>query len=282
MIRRAEATTLAPVGVFDSGLGGLSVVCRLRELLPNDQILYLADQLHVPFGGRELSEVCGFACAISEALVSAGARALVMACNISSATALPVVRCDYPQLPVLGMIEAGAAAAVATSNSGRIGILATAGTVRSGAYVHALHSIDPTLHVLQVACPEFVPLVEQGDTASEMARRSAEEYLAPLIASGMDTIILGCTHYPFLLPTLRAIAPDVRFVDPAIWVAADLKDQLLQRGAPAARTSSPAHRFYTTGDLAAFRRQVALLPVDIAEGAEILQASWRVSTVCLG
>lgn len=271
----------AAIGVFDSGVGGLSVVRRLCAQLPQERILYVADQAHVPYGGRELGQVCGFACGISEALLAAGCKAILMACNISSATALPVLQAEMPHLPILGVILPGARAAAEQTRSGRIGVLATAGTVKSGAYTRALHGIDYALQVTEVACPAFVPLVESGQEASPAATSAAQEYLAPLRAACVDTIILGCTHYPFLLPVLSALAPDCLFVDPAEQTAQELADRLAAGHLLAPSHSMLRHRLTTTGDPAEF---TALLPRFLpgdAQVADIAPARWEDGTLHL-
>jgi glutamate racemase len=176
-----------------------------------------------------LEEVCGFACGISAALFAAGCKAVVMACNISSAVALDTMQEAHPDSPVLGVILPGARAAAAQTLRRRVGVLATEGTVRSGAYVRALHAADPSLAVTQVACPRFVPLVEAGETETPEAVAAAQEYLAPLREANADVAILGCTHYPFLLPTLQRLAPELIFVDPAEQTAQTLVTLLHER-----------------------------------------------------
>jgi len=283
---RVRPEAAAPIGVFDSGLGGLTVVRRLQEVLPHERIVYLADQAHVPYGGRELSEVCGFACGISAALLDYGCKAIVMACNISSATALPVVQSEHSGVPLLGVILPGAQAAIAQTRNGRIGVLATAGTVKSGAYTRALHRLDPETQVTEVACPAFVPLVEAGELDTPAAFAAARDYLAPLQTAGADTAILGCTHYPFLLPTLRALAPELRFVDPAEQTACALAERLSQARLLAPATigndSPPRHRLATTGDAIAFAAQLRRFLPDAAQTADIVPARWRSGTLHLG
>ncbi len=267
--------TNAPIGVFDSGLGGLTVVRCLWEVLPAEHIVYVADQAHVPYGGRELAEVCGFACAISEALLARGCKALVMACNISSATALPCVRAEHTDLPVLGVILPGARAAVAQTRSGRIGVLATEGTVRSGAYTRALHALDSALNVLEVPCPAFVPLIEAGELDTPAAFAAARTCLEPLRAADVDTVILGCTHYPFLLPVLRDIAPTLDFVDPAEQTARELAAQLAPAPPSPLRGPAPRHLLATTGDLATFTAQMRRFLPDTAPTIKIVGARWH-------
>lgn len=266
----------APIGVFDSGLGGLTVVRRLREELPRESILYVADQAHVPYGGRELSEVRGFACSISEALLGADCKAVVMACNISSATALPVVRLDHPGTPVVGVISPGAQAAATHSHSGRIGVLATEGTVRTGAYTRALKAVDLEFQVVEVPCPLFVPLVESGEFDTPAAFDAARAYLDPLLRAGVDCVILGCTHYPFLLPALKAIAPALPFIDPAEETAREVGRLVAatDRAAPAS-AHAPRTRLLTTGDASAFEAQLDRFPLGCGRSCEIGSGFWE-------
>ena len=264
----------APIGVFDSGLGGLTVVRRVRELLPRERIVYVADQAHVPYGGRRLDEVRDFACAISEALLSAGCRTVVMACNISSAVALPVEQAWHPELPLLGMIQPGAEAAVIRTHNGRVGILATQGTVTSGAYTRALLALDAHLLVTEVACPAFVPLVEAGQEDSPEAEAAARIYLAPLLAADVDTVVLGCTHYPFLLPLLHRLRPNMLFLDPAEETVARLSRTLICREVASASAISAPHQLFTTGDLPAFRAQLRRFLPEVTDGITIAKATW--------
>ena len=275
----------APIGVFDSGLGGLTVAGEIMRRLPRERILYVADQAHVPYGGRDLSEVRAFAVGISASLINAGCKAVVMACNISSAIALETVQAQHPDVPILGVIHAGASAAASATDSGIVGVLATAGTVQSGAYTRTLHALNPALRVLEVACPQFVPLVEGGQEGSERAQQAACDYLSPLLAANVDTVILGCTHYPYLLPVLRSAAENLRYINPAQHTVARLQSLLETRGllaegqpeaqvlltarqsetqlSLAARQSEP-HLLCTTGDADAFAAQLRRFLPDAA------------------
>lgn len=277
-----SSDTTAPIGVFDSGLGGLTVARQIRTFLPNEPILYLADQAHVPYGGRELSQVCGFACGISEALLRQGCKALVMACNISSATALRVVQSEHPNVPILGVILPGAQAAAHRTRNGRVGILATEGTVKSGAYTRALHALDPALHVTEVGCPAFVPLVESGRESSLDAESAARLYISELIAADVDTVVLGCTHYPFLLPVLTAAAPHLAFVDPAQQTVQDLKSLLQQADLLAPNDHAPHHRLSTTGNAADFAAQSLRFLESEELTAEFVPAQWHQGTLRFG
>jgi glutamate racemase len=245
------------LGIFDSGVGGLTVVGALLRRFPHARVLYVADQAHVPYGGRPLEEVCGFACRISAFLAEQGCEAVVMACNISSATALPFVKETLSPRPVLGVIAPAVSRAAAHSDLPRIGVLATEGTVRSGAYSKQILLQNPRAFVLEVPCPKLVPLVEDGELETPEAFAAAREYLSPMAEARCDTILLGCTHYPFLLPTLRRAACDlfpypVLFIDPA-----DEMGEALRAALPSIETSRPElpNLLLTTGDACAFREQ---------------------------
>lgn len=249
----------APIGVFDSGVGGLTVARELARRLPNERVFYVADQLHVPYGGRPLDEIRSFATALSDHLFISGAKRVVMACNISSATALDRVRERFGADRVLGVIEHGARAAVGATKSGRIGVLATQGTVATTAYSRTIHALANDARVFEVACPRFVPLVESNALEGEAAESAAREYLAPLLAERTDTIILGCTHYPFLLPLLHRVANDrVRFIDPAAATVDALEKNLAQRGLAAEEKNPLPHRLSTTGDPELFKNQLKI------------------------
>lgn len=201
-------------GLFDSGLGGLSVARALLNRAPAANIIYFADTAHVPYGDRPLDEVRSFALGIVDFLVSEGAGAVLMACNMSSAIALDAARARHPEIPISGVVEAGARAAAAAG--GPVGVLATAGTVASGGYLRALEQAGVSGPVIQTACPAFVPLVECGDLDTATTEDAARKYLQPGVSAGVRTFILGCTHYPFLLPVLQRCAPEgTVFVDPA-------------------------------------------------------------------
>jgi glutamate racemase len=271
----------APIGVFDSGLGGLTVARQLREKLPQERLLYVADQAHVPYGGRPLAEVKGFALGISAALRDAECKAIVMACNISSAVALPSVQAEWADLPVMGVILPGARAALTRTRTGRIGVLATTGTVQSGAYTRSLKSCDSGLYVREIACPAFVPLVEAGNLETSDAVAAAIEYLAPLCAVDVDTIILGCTHYPFLLPVLRRVAPHLRYIDPAEATVEAMARELSQRKllAPRSEAAMLPDLLTTTGDVAVFSDQLRRFLPDT--DVTVAEASWEGGTLTL-
>lgn len=245
------------IGVFDSGVGGLSVASELIRQLPAESLLYFGDTAFVPYGGRPLAEVQEFALGICDFLTGRGCKAVVMACNISSAVALTAAREQHPDLPIVGVLLAGARAA-ARGSRGRIGVLATKGTVDSGAYERAINHVSSSAVVLSQACPAFVPLVEASATDSAAAYDACREALRPLAAANCDTVILGCTHYPFLLQTLQDVSAEMfrelpRFIDPANETALELARILrdMNLTAPIGRTAE--HQCFVSGDPESFR-----------------------------
>lgn len=224
----------APLGVFDSGLGGLTVVRALREALPAEHIVYLGDTARVPYGTKGEATVVRYALACARHLVARGVKAIVVACNTVSAVAPERLRIEL-DLPVLGVIEPGARAAVAATKTGRIGVLGTTATISSGAYTRAVGQLSTRAEVVGHAAPLFVPLAEEGWVEGEVPRLAAHRYLEPLAAAGVDVIVLGCTHYPLLGALLereaRAMMGDhVTLVDSARTVASDVRTFLESRG----------------------------------------------------
>lgn len=193
-----------PIGVFDSGVGGLTVVAELRRRMPWQDILYFGDTARVPYGNKSPQTVLRYSMEIGRFLVDQGISHLVVACNTSSAVALETLEREMP-VPVLGMIEPGALAAVDGTRNGRVGVVGTRGTVASDAYPRAVRKLRPDIEVYSQACPLFVPLVEEGWTDGPVVLDVAHRYLDSLLAHGVDTLILGCTHYPVLVPVLRQV-----------------------------------------------------------------------------
>lgn len=229
MAKTGTAARQAPIGVFDSGIGGLTVVQAVRALLPRESLVYLGDTARTPYGTKSADTVRGYAFESCDFLLDKGVKALVIACNTVSAVALDAVARRY-SVPVVGVIEPSAAEAVRRSRSHRIGVIATAATIKSGAYTRALRALEPAVEVYTRACPLFVPLVEEGWVDNEVARRTAEIYLASLCKSGIDTLLLGCTHYPLLRPLIAGVmGPRVRLVDSAPTAQA-LRDLLRRHG----------------------------------------------------
>lgn len=261
----------APIGVFDSGLGGLTVVRRLLERMPVERIMYYADTGYVPYGPRPLEQIRRFACEICDFLAGQGCKMIVMGCNMSSAVALEAVR-ERLEIPVLGTIAAGTEGALQATRTGRIGIAATEGTVASGIFPKALKQRRADVKVFQQACPEFVPIIEAGSLDGQVAPHVARR-LAPLREAAVDTLILGCTHYPLIIDEIRAgMGPDVVIVDPAVQLARQAEDTLRTRRLLRASPVPPEHRFFCSGDPDSFRRSaraVASVPVQKVEHVDV-------------
>ena len=224
----------APLGVFDSGLGGLTVVRALREVLPHEDIVYLGDTARVPYGTKGAATVVKYALGCAHYLVGRGVKAIVIACNTVSAVAPERLRIEL-DLPVLGVIEPGARAAVEATRVGKIGVLATAGTIASGAYPRAVSAVSTRAETIGQAAPLLVPLAEEGWTEGDVPRLAARRYLEPLARAGVDVVVLGCTHYPLLRGTIeaeaRALMGDhVAVVDSARSTALDVRAFLAARG----------------------------------------------------
>ncbi len=201
-----------PIGVFDSGVGGLTVVRALQRILPHENIVYFGDTARVPYGPKSATVVREYAAQDTEVLLKHGPKAIVVACNTVSAVALDVVQ-KAARIPVIGVIIPGAEGAAEASQGKRIGIIGTQGTIHSRAYENALASLDPDIQSYAQACPLFVPLIEEGWEQHPVTRAVAKEYLHPLLQHRIDTLILACTHYPLLSELFREICPDVRLID---------------------------------------------------------------------
>lgn len=212
------------IGIFDSGVGGLTVLRELYQQLPNESILYFGDTARLPYGTRTPAEILHFVREILYWMEEQKVKMVIMACNTSSALALQSVQAEF-DLPILGVILPGARAAVQQGR--RIGVIATPATANSNAYRDAILEVDATAQVWQVGCPEFVPLIEQNRISDPYTKAVAREYLAPLLQHGIDTLIYGCTHYPHLAPVLRQILPEsVKLVNPAVYVVAAAAQEL--------------------------------------------------------
>jgi glutamate racemase len=243
------------IGVFDSGIGGLTVVAALTKALPDERILYFGDTARVPYGPKSPETVRRYATEISTWLLGEGVKAIVVACNTATAHALPELQASLP-VPVVGVIAPGARAAVERAHGDVIGVIGTAGTIASGAYTRAIHELDPAASVVSQACPLFVPLVEEGWLDHPATRIVAKEYLEPLTAAKVGALVLGCTHYPLLKPLIgELMGQDVRLVDSAEATAAETARVLEQRGLRAPRDAAAvAHRFVATDASSQFLR----------------------------
>ncbi len=226
-----------PIGVFDSGIGGLTVVRELRAQLPAEDIVYFGDTARVPYGPKSPETVERYSREISAFLLGRDVKAIVVACNTATAHALPTLTAELP-VPVIGVVAPGARAAVRTANGGGIGVIGTAGTIRSGAYERAITALAPAANVTARACPLFVPFVEEGWTDHPATRLVAEDYLSAFRSASVGTLVLGCTHYPLLKPVISGVlGPDVQLIDSAEETAAETRSVLDGAG-----LSAPADR----------------------------------------
>jgi len=247
-----------PIGVFDSGIGGLTVLKALAERLPGEDFLYLGDTARLPYGTKTSSTVERYALQAVAELVRRGVKAVVVACNTASAAALPALAAAHPDLPVIGVIEPGAAAAVAATRSGRIAVLATEGTVRGGAYQREILRLLPRAEVTAMAATLFVALAEEGWTGGEVAIATARRYLSPLFAradASPDVLVLGCTHFPPLAGVIREVTGEaVRIVDSAVTTAGALAQLLATRSVVAPAGAAGNVRFLVTDGEERFAR----------------------------
>ena len=242
-----------PIGIFDSGLGGLTVLKALLKALPHEHFIYFGDSANVPYGAKSKQTVTNLSLAIARFLEEQDAKLIVVACNTASAQALPSLQ-KHCRVPVLGVIEPGARKAARFTQNNRVALLGTEGTVRSKAYEKALQKINSHIRVFAQACPLFVPLVEENWTRKEAARLIAQEYITPLQKKGVDTIILGCTHYPILKPLLaKIVGTNVTLVDPSDTLADEVR-ALLERSGQAQTNGRGTARFYASDDTARFKR----------------------------
>lgn len=247
----------APVGVFDSGVGGLTVLDAIHRRLPGESTVYLGDTARLPYGPKSPETVRRYARECAGFLLERGVKMLVVACNTASARALPGLEAELP-VPVVGVVLPGAREAAERSPGGRIGVLGTRGTVASGAYQEAIRRLRPDATVEGAACPLFVPLVEEGWTENEVARLTAGHYLEPLLAREVDTLVLGCTHYPHLRTLLRRVAgEEVELVEPARATARETAERLEELGRLAPGDAPATRRYFVTDDAERFRSLAA-------------------------
>ncbi|HXR23801.1 MAG TPA: glutamate racemase [Candidatus Binataceae bacterium] len=234
-----------PIGVFDSGIGGLTVLKELTALLPGEDFIYLGDTARLPYGTKSNEVIVRYSRENTEFLLAKGIKLLVVACNTSSAVALDEIA-RHTMVPVIGVIDPGARAAVKASRTGKIGVIGTEATIASGAYTRAIQNLKPRAEIYTRACPLLVPLVEEGWTDNEIAERTVTHYLESLKASGIDTLLLGCTHYPLLRGMFeRVLGPRVKIVDSAIATAAAVREKLAALKL-ARRSGGGAQSFFVT------------------------------------
>ena len=227
-MRDGDASVRRPIGVFDSGIGGLTVVSALRSLLPNENINYLGDTARVPYGGKSQPTVERYSLEIAAMLLAENAKTIVVACNTASALALPRLQETF-SVPVIGVVFPGAQAAVSATRNGHIGVIGTRATINSGAYERAIQSISTEVRVASRSCPLLVPLIEEGWLNNDITDQMIHHYLDPLLSEGIDTLVLGCTHYPLLRPAFaRILGPEISLVDSAQNCAGAVRELLMR------------------------------------------------------
>lgn len=241
-----------PIGIIDSGVGGLTVAKEVMRQLPYEQIIYVGDTARCPYGPRPVEEVKRFTWEMTRFLLEKNIKMLVIACNTATAVVLEEIRNEL-SIPVLGVIQPGARTAIKVTDNYKIGIIGTEGTVKSRAYEHALKAINRKTFVESLACPKFVPLVESGEYNGHVAKKVVTDTLEPLINKGLDTLILGCTHYPLLEPLIKEVmGEEVKVISSGEETAREVSTILGHNDMFAERDELPEHSFYTTGSRTIF------------------------------
>ncbi|MFL7893958.1 MAG: glutamate racemase [Anaerolineales bacterium] len=260
-----------PIGIFDSGVGGLSVVAAVRNLLPNEDLIYLADQDHVPYGPRSLDQVRSFSEGITRLFIKQKVKLIVVACNTASAAALHYLREIFPQVPFVGM-EPAVKPAAETTRTGVVGVLATPATFQGELYASVIERFASGVKVLQDTCPGLVMEIDQGNLNTPLVTFILEQALKPMMEEGIDTVVLGCTHFPFVIPAIETIVgPGVRVIDPSPAIARQVQ-RLLDEGGLRNPGSSPGQiNYLTTGDS---KRLENLLPQLVGQAADVQELVW--------
>jgi len=260
------------IGMLDSGVGGLTILRAIREQMPGQPVVYLADQAHVPYGVRKLEEVRGFAKEITRFLINQGTKLIVVACNTASVAALGYLRTEFPETPFVGMEPAVKPAAEQTK-SGVVGVLATYATFHTDVYNSVVERFAKNVTLLQNHCPGLVSQIEKGDLSGSETRRILESALRPMIAQGIDTVVLGCTHYPFVIPLIQEIVgPNVRVIDPAPAIARQTQRLLAEHGWLADGKISSEIRLITTGNVSTIENN---LPLYIGYHLPVESIQWK-------
>ena len=271
LIIRRMSQQSQPIGVFDSGVGGLSVLRAMRELMPEESVIYFGDQGHVPYGPRPMQQVRDFSEAITRFLLDRGAKLIVVACNTASAAALHYLRDKFPNASFVGMEPAVKPAAEYT-RSGTVGVLATPATFQGALYASVLERFANGVQVLQHTCPGLVGQIESGDLDGDETRAILEDALRPMLDRGIDTVVLGCTHYPFVIPLIeQVVGENVRVIDPAPAVAKQAKRLLDGSGMKVPVGERAEVHFYTSGDADML---ASLLPKLLGENGAVQTVTW--------
>jgi glutamate racemase len=261
------------IGIFDSGVGGISVLRAVREQMPEESVIYFGDQGHVPYGSRSMQQIQNFSVAITRFLLDKGAKIIVVACNTASAAALKYLREKIPDAQFVGMEPAVKPAAVNTQ-TGKVGVLATPATFQGALYASVVERFANGVELYQSTCPGLVQQIEQGNLNGEETRRILEIALLPMLEKNIDTIVLGCTHYPFVIPLIQQIVGDtkrVRVIDPAPAVAKQIRRLLEAAGQRNNSQGKGNVKFYTSGSPDVLK---SLLPLLLGESGEVQQVEW--------
>jgi glutamate racemase len=268
------SSTTNPIGVFDSGVGGLSVLRAIRAQMPEESILYFGDQGHVPYGPRSMEQIQNFSEGITKFLLDHNSKIVVVACNAASAAALNFLRGRFPEVSFVGM-EPAVKPAVETTQTGRVGVLATPATFQGALYASVVERFAAGVELFQHTCPGLVRQIEKGDLDSADTRAILEDALLPMLdaSRNIDTVVLGCTHYPFVIPLIEQIVgKNVRVIDPAPSVAKQVKRLLEAAGTKNQSQGKASVRFFTSGDAVAMK---SMLPVLLGESGEVESVTWK-------
>ena len=261
----------SPIGVFDSGVGGLSVLRSIRSQMPEESLIYFGDQGHIPYGSRPMKQIRNFSEAITKFLLQQNAKIIVVACNTASAAALKYLRERFPHIQFVGMEPAVKPAAEHTQ-TGRVGVLATPATFQGALYASVVERFGNRVEIMQNTCPGLVQQIEQGNLSGEETRRILESALRPMLANNIDTVVLGCTHYPFVIPLIeKIVGENVQVIDPAPAVARQARRVLAAKGINNDPRSRGTVKFYTSGDPEGLK---SLLPSLLGESREVEKVAW--------
>ncbi len=267
----------SPIGIFDSGIGGLSVWREIARQLPHEDTIYFADQIHIPYGPRSLQEIRSFSEAITRFLLDRGSKIIVVACNAASAAALKHLRATFPDVPFVGM-EPAVKPAAETTHTGVVGVMATPATFQGELFASVVERFANGVHLVKEVCPGLVQQVEAGRLNTSDTLEMLDRFLQPIREAGADTIVLGCTHYPFVIETIRRLAPGVNVIDPAPAVARQVDRVLRERGLRCDEERVGQRQFVTSGDLDRFQDILRML-VNVETPGQ--QAQWIADQMAL-
>lgn len=259
-----------PIGIFDSGLGGLTVVKEVMKKLKDESIIYFGDTARVPYGSKSKETVTKFSAQIIRFLKEKDVKAVIIACNTANSNSIEAVREAFPELPILGVVEPGVHMALRTTRNGKIGVIGTEATIASEKYPQLLKEANPSLQVYTKACPLFVPLVEEDWAKHEVTKQVIREYLMPLVDKGIDTLILGCTHYPMLTETIQEVIGDkITLINPAEEAACQMK-KLLKKSDMASYTPGGDYTFYVSDHPSRMQRMAQIFLAYPVEEVELI------------